>query len=93
MTESEEPNAQEKTRSPDADPGEEPLPAEQTRIVIRPGGEVVIENLSEEMLELALQLGADPESLVCRLDPTDSATDEESEETKPQTPTDGDDVA
>lgn len=93
MTQSEEPNAQEKTKSPDVDRGEKTLPAEQTRIIIRPGGEVVIENLSEEMLELALELGADDESLTCRLDPTDSATDKESEEVDPQTPTEGEDVA
>lgn len=105
MTQSKEPNAQEKTESPDVDREEDALPVEQTRIIIRPGGEVVIENLSEDMLELALELGADDDDLTCSIDDADSATereDEEDEEDKEdkedkedtsQIPTDGDDDA
>jgi hypothetical protein len=42
-------------------------PVEESRIVIRPNGEVVIENLSEALAEVAIEL--DPEGdLACRLD-------------------------
>ena len=58
-------SAPEVVQSPaSATPEEQPL--EESRIIIRPGGEVVIENLSERLVEVALEL--DPESdLTCRL--------------------------
>ena len=43
-------------------------PLEDSRIVIRPDGEVVIENLSELLAEVASEL--DPETgLICRIPP------------------------
>ncbi|MBN1945073.1 MAG: hypothetical protein JW797_05320 [Bradymonadales bacterium] len=44
------------------------LPLEESRIIIRPDGEIVIEHLSELLAEVALQLDPDSESLQCRLD-------------------------
>ncbi len=42
------------------------LPLEESRIVIRADGEVVIENLSETLVEVALSLDPDAE-LACEL--------------------------
>ena len=44
------------------------VPTEESRIVIRPDGEVVIENLSESLAEVALELDPDAEAMACRID-------------------------
>ena len=49
-------------------------PEQESRIFIRPDGEVVIENLSAALAEVALEL--DPESeIACRLPNTQTASD------------------
>ncbi len=58
---------------PDQDTTEEDLAAllDACRIVIRPNGEVVFENLSPAMLDVALALNPEAPSLHCRLDTID----------------------
>lgn len=51
-----------------SDRAEDSVPAEESRIVIRPGGEVVFENLSELLAEVALELDPETRELVCRLE-------------------------
>jgi hypothetical protein len=47
------------------------LPLEESRIIIRPDGEVVIENLSEALAEVALSLDPDAD-LACELPPREA---------------------
>lgn len=47
------------------------VPLEESRIVIRPDGEVVIENLSEALAEVALSLDPDAD-LACELPPREA---------------------
>lgn len=57
------------------------LPTEQSRIIIKPGGEVIIENLSMSLLELAELLDPDAK-LSCRLpSPQADSGDPEGEQT------------
>lgn len=63
-------------KEPPPDPESPPdLPKEESRIIIRPNGEVVIENLSELLAEVAAELDPDDLELVCLLE--DSGEEEE----------------
>lgn len=44
---------------------------EESRIIIRPNGHVVIENLSELLAEVAVELNPDDLELVCLLEESD----------------------
>ena len=56
-----------KNKPPPQPATEPPLePTEESRIVIRPDGEVVIENLSELLAEVAVELDPDTD-LACRI--------------------------
>ncbi|MCA9561847.1 MAG: hypothetical protein KC561_00090 [Myxococcales bacterium] len=48
---------------------DESAPVEESRIVVRPNGEVVIENLSELLLEVAEELDPEMQELLCMLQP------------------------
>lgn len=51
---------------------------EESRIVIKKGGEVIIENLTPGLLEVAFELDPDNEGIQCRLEAT-----RDTEETQP----------
>ena len=51
---------------------------EESRIVIRPGGEVVIENMTLDLLEVAFELDPDNPGVSCRIDGSDAVQDGES---------------
>jgi hypothetical protein len=53
---------------------------EESRIVIKKGGEVIIENLTPGLLEVALELNPDQPSIVCRVDGADDAPSPDSAE-------------
>lgn len=66
----------------DAD-GAQPTPQEESRIVIRPDGEVVIENLSELLAEVALTLDPEDADLTCRLElPKNDLTQDDEDEAR-----------
>ena len=48
---------------------------EESRIVIKKGGEVIIENLTPGLLEVALELNPDQPSIQCRVGSADDADD------------------
>jgi len=52
---------------------------EESRIVIRPGGEVVIENLTADLLDVAYELDPDNPGIQCRVDATDGPDETEDE--------------
>ena len=55
------------------------LPKEESRIIIRPNGEVVIENLSELLAEVAAELDPDDLELVCLLEEPDEGSEGDSD--------------
>lgn len=49
---------------------------QESRIVIKPGGQVVIENLTADLLEVAYELDPDNPGIQCRVPGEDGAPDE-----------------
>lgn len=50
---------------------------EESRIIIKSGGEVVIENLTPSLLDVAYTLDPDNPGIQCRVDAMNDANDEE----------------
>ena len=57
----------------------------ESRIVIKPGGQVIIENLTPDMLELAYALNPDDPGIHCRLDLAGRQQVASEEESAPET--------
>jgi hypothetical protein len=66
------------TKSDSEKPARSKLPIEESRIVIRPDGEVVIENLSERLVDVALELDPDAD-LACDVEDAETSQKETAE--------------